>query len=448
MKTRTSAIAASLALGAALSAQAAIDASSVSMTVANNKTAIITYRLTGDPAVVTLAIEQNDGNGNWSPIGVPVVSLTGDVNCLVQPDANNLKVIRWDAKTDWPEQSFPDYSIRAHVTAWAKGAPPDYMVLDLTNMEQRFYATTNNLPFGGLSNDHYRTNALVMRRIHAAGVPWVMGQGTNTSEAAACVAQSSPSSAGEHWVVLTNDYYMAVFETTQAQHRKLGASSSRSKDTADPRKPVDGISYLRLRMASTGTASNIDWPATGTAVGGDLAAIRTRTGIDFDVPTEAEWEFACRAGTLPAYYNGGEFTGTDTGTATLTDIAWYMKNRPVDGDIVNTDGRVGGLQVGGQKAPNAWGLYDMCGNASEWCKDYAAVYDTSVQPAVAPVGPATGTARIKRGGDWYSRGAHAASSARRSTTHIDYSVDDSSGAAVWANGYRLVCPAVARESAE
>lgn len=427
----------------AAAAPAVVDVSSVSLSQSDDGAVFVRYKLTGAPAVVTFDIERRGGEGGWSPMRVQPDDIAGDVNRLVQPDATSFREIHWDAGRDWPGQSFTNGMFRARVTAWDKAAPPDYMVIDLDTFDETFYETADRLPLGGLANDHYRTNALVMRRIHAAGETFVMGQTTNYSEAVSCVAAFSPANAAQHWVSLTNDYYMAVFETTQAQHRKLGAASSRSKDTADGRKPVDGISYLRLRMAETGTASDIDWPATGSSVGGDLASIRARTGIDFDIPTEAEWEFACRAGTTSAYYNGAEFTGPTTGTPSLTDIAWYQKNRD-DGVITDDGGKKGGIQVVGLKEPNAWGLYDMCGNASEWCKDWAAAYDTSSQPAVAPAGPVTGTARVKRGGNWYSQGAHAASSSRRSTTHTDYSVDDSSGTGVWANGYRLVCPAIAK----
>ena len=444
--TKTAAILLASAIAAiGQTAPAVIDASSVSLSLDAGGTAVVRYRLTGAPAIITFDIERRDQNGNWSSTGVPFENLIGDASRLIQPDASSFKEIRWDASRDWPDQSLTNGLFRARITAWDKAAPPDYMVIDLNTFEETFYETADRLPLGGLANDHYRTNALVMRRIHAAGETFVMGQATSNSEAASCVESFSPADASQHWVSLTNDFYMAVFETTQAQHRKLGAASSRSKDTSDSRKPVDGISYLRLRMASTGTASDIDWPTTESAVGGDLAAIRARTGIEFDIPTEAEWEFACRAGTATAYYNGGEFTTPTTGTPSLTDIAWYTKNRD-EASITDDGGKLGGLQVVGHKEPNAWGLYDMCGNASEWCKDYAAAYDASEQPAIAPTGPVSGTARIKRGGNWYSPGAHAASSSRRSTTHTDYSVDDSSGTGVWANGYRLICPAVGDNS--
>ncbi len=427
--------------GAALSiamagvASAAVDASTVSMRVENNRTAVITYRLADDPAVVTLAIERSDGNGGWSRIPVPVVSLSGDVNRLVQPDASALKEIRWDCKADWPDQSFPSGSIRARVTAWAKGAPPDYMVVDLDTFEQRFYASESDIP-GGLANDRYKTDALVMRRIPAGGRSFVMGQHTNDVAAVACAGQFH-AKAHQHWVSLANDFYMAVFETTQAQHVKLrGDSNANSKDTADPAKPVDALGYNTLRGS--------DWPAS-EAPGGLLAAFRQKTGIDFDIPTEAEWEFACRAGTQGAFYDGSEFADADTGSATLGDLAWYGGNCAADSELKNESGYFGGLRRGGLKAPNAFGLYDMLGNVSEWCRDYVADYDLAAQPSLAPDGAATGTTRVKRGGNWHSKGVFTASSTRRGQNPTN-SVDAANGGTIWANGYRLVCPAVAKDA--
>lgn len=437
---------------AVLAAPPVIDASSVTLSQVGNRTAVVRYRLTGAPAVVTFDIEHRDGDGNWSSIDVDFVTLSGDVNRLVQPDDSALKEIRWEARNDWPDQSFQDGSIRARVTAWDKAAPPDYMVIDLSDFSETFYETADRLPLGGLSNDYYRTNALVMRRIHAAGQTFVMGQQTRDSDSSTCEA-SFRYRAPEHWVSLTNDFYMAVFETTQRQHQRLqlvdGGGNKDSRDLTSVMQPVDAMSYNKLRGS---VEEGIDWPVTGTAVGGLLAAFRANSGIEFDIPTEAEWEFACRAGTQSAFYDGSEFTTADEGSATLGDLAWFCGNCVADSELTNDNGYYGGIKVPGLKRPNAWGLYDMYGNASEWCKDWAGAYDTASAPTIAPGGAASNAEntvgrRIKRGGNWRGRGAFASSSGRRSN-EVTYTVDagnaPSQGSATWANGYRLVCPAVAK----
>ena len=428
------------ACGVAFAASPNIDAGSVSMTQSENRTAVVRYKLTGADAVVTFDIEHRDGEGNWRSIGVPIVSVAGDVNRVVTHDASAFKEIRWNARKDWPDRHFDDGSIRAKVTAWAKSSPPDYMVIDLDTFDETFYETADRIP-GGIFDECYLTNKLVMRRIHAACETFVMGQQTNDAASATCEG-AFIAHAPQHWVTLTNDFYIGVFEATQGQHKKLrGDGTSRSKATGDDRLPVDAISYQRLRGGITG--ETINWPATGTAVGQDLAVFRTRSGIDFDIPTEAEWEFACRAGTQSAFHDGSEFTAVNSGSATLGGIAWFKGNCPDDSELTDSSGLVGGLRRPGQKESNAWGLYDMAGNVSEWCRDWAGAYDLAAQPAVAPVGPSSGSLRIKRGGNWHGKGAYCASSARRAN-NPSYSVDASDGTNVWGNGYRLVCPATAK----
>ena len=422
-----------------------VDASSVTMRQLPNRTVVIDYRLTGEDAIITLDIEKRDGEGNWASIGVPLRHLTGDVNRRVTKNSdenvNEVRKIQWAAAKDWPDQVIKDQSVRAKVTAWALTCPPDYMVLDLNTFSQFFYTSTNSLPYG-LSNSIYRTTMLVMRKIPAAGATFLMGQATNTSMDVSCRNCFMPASAEQHWVSFTNDYYMAIYETTQKQNKMLRGDGNSNSATANDEAPVDAIAYVTLRG---NVGDGIDWPTTGTAVGGVLATFRARSGIEFDLPTEAEWEFACRAGTLTAFSNGENFHGTESGCVSLGDIGWYKGNFTGTAETYSNATR-GGSQVVGQKAPNPWGLYDMHGNVSEWCKDYAAPYDVSVQPVVAPGGPTTdaGYGRIKRSGTWFTAGVYTASSARRSTTHINYSLDDSSGAKVWSNGYRLVCSAVAK----
>ena len=433
------------AIAVCLSAGAApvVDPASVTMTQDGSGKVIVNYTLTGEDAIVTFDIEKRDGEGNWASLGVPLAHVTGDVNRKVSAGAEP-KVIQWAARKDWPDQVVTDSSIRARVTAWALTCPPDYMVLDLTSFDQFFYETTDALPYS-LTNALYRTSMLVMRKIPAGGVTFLMGQPTNTAADVSCVNAFLPASAAPHWVSLTNDYYMAIYETTQGQHKKLRGDGTHNSKAVNDEFPVDALGYDALRGPVSG---GIDWPSTGTAVGGVLATFRARSGIAFDIPTEAEWEFACRAGTLTAFYNGENFTGAAAGCESLSDIAWFSGNCP-EGMTRQNSAYLGGLRVVGQKAPNPWGLYDMSGNVSEWCKDWAAPYDLSVQPAVAPGGPAAdaGNGRIKRGGTWFTSGAFSASSARRATPLTSYSFDPSQGgntSYVWANGYRLVCPAVAK----
>lgn len=424
-----------------------IPADSISLTVDAHRIVRIGYTLKGEDAVVTFDVETKDARGEWKSLGLPLAHSVGDCWRKVSPGPHQ---IVWSARRDWPDRYVTDSSIRAVVTAWATNNPPTYMVLDLDAFSQAFYPSTNHFPLG-LQNEMYRTTKLVMRRIPAAGSTFMMGQSTNNATDVSCRNCFAPQDARNRLVAFSNDFYMAIYETTQRQHQKLrgdGKNDSSQEFAAD--KPVNAVSYVTLRGKA---ADGIDWPTTGSKVS-DASALkrfRDNSGIAFDLPTEAEWEFACRAGTDTAFYNGEEFSSSETGCPHLGDLAWYKANRPSVDRIVTAGSAVyGGLQVVGQKRPNAWGLYDMYGNASEWCKDWAGTYDTAVQPVVSPVGPVSGTKRIKRGGNWFEEGVWCSSSGRSSTANIDYSLDPSGGTGdkgtyyCWSNGFRLVCPAVAK----
>ena len=134
-------------------------------------------------------------------------------------------------------------------------------------------------------------------------------------------------------------------------------------------------------------------------------------GYEFTLPTEAQWEYACRAGTTDATYAGPLPIMDDNSAPVLDPIAWYAGNSGVGydgppwGSIVAVgkpaaNGRSGPRQVGG-KQPNAWGLYDMLGNVRQWCRDFPA----EVLPGGSvtdPTGPATGSDRVVRGSSWHS----------------------------------------------
>jgi sulfatase modifying factor 1 len=137
---------------------------------------------------------------------------------------------------------------------------------------------------------------------------------------------------------------------------------------------------------------------------------RLPAGYVYRLPTEAEWEFAARAGTTTATYAGEMRVESDATAPVLDDIAWYAGNASAgyEGHRAGTDlwpekkwtyGRSGPRSIG-TKVPNAWGLYDMLGNAAEWCLDWDGAYPGG---AISdPTGPATGTYHVRRGGSWSS----------------------------------------------
>jgi len=178
------------------------------------------------------------------------------------------------------------------------------------------------------------------------------------------------------------DFYIGVFEWTQGQRKNVnGAYYSNSYYTnATDRAvhPEERLSYVVIRGAP-GDNPAVDWPATGRAVKPSslLGRLRTKSGLPFDLPTDEQWEFACRAGTATRFNNGSD------DLSAMEELGWYKSN-------ANDHTREVGL-----KRPNAWGLYDMHGNVEEWCLDW---FD------------AERTLRVRRNGSWLREASYSASS--------------------------------------
>jgi formylglycine-generating enzyme required for sulfatase activity len=178
-----------------------------------------------------------------------------------------------------------------------------------------------------------------------------------------------------HQVTLTKALYVGVFEVTRAQYRLvMGDASETSSGSA--LRPMNGKNLDELWGVGFDPSASNDVAETSF-----FYALRQKTGLLFTLPTDAQWEYACRAGTATPY-------NMDTNFLALTDVAWYSANASSMTHPV------------GQKAPNAWGLYDMHGNVSELCRDYL-VHDLGTSPVTDPLrrkGSSSGLGFIARGG--------------------------------------------------
>ncbi len=211
--------------------------------------------------------------------------------------------------------------------------------------------------------------------------PGTFSMGCSPSNSFGCNSDESPV----HSVALTNAFYMGRFEITQAQWTaRMGSNPSLNQSASAevpagqvPNRPVERVTWLSIQ--------------------GFLSATGMR------LPTEAEWEYACRAGTSTAFHSTpGNQAGTNDDNL-LGNVAWYAGNsgnqtRPV-----------------GQKAGNGFGLHDMSGNVFEWVDDWYAGNYYSQSPSTNPTGPTTGSLRVLRGGGWDLNSGRCRSACRYQT---------------------------------
>ena len=365
-------------------------------------------------------------------VDIRTFSSDGGANFVTHPaqsayplGASGIRKFVWNAAQDYPTFNSSSFTVKAELS---KGVMK-YRVIDLATNE--IWGTESE---PDLTDDACRTTQLWMRRIPAG--TFMMGSPENEDYRQVDYEQL-------HQVTLSQGFYIGIFELTQKQFKLIagydavldyyGGDLSYAQWDMDDARPVLYLSYEDIR----GSVKGLDWPNSGHAVdeGSFLATLRAKTGgLAFDLPTEAQWEYACRAGTTTPL-NSGKYL-TDPGKCpNVAEVARYMFNE----DFEYYDGKGGFRRFTrvGYYLPNNWGLYDMHGNVREWCldrwKDFSYSNNYSSVPVTDPVGRADGDLRIVRGGGFYADEASHCRSAIR-FTHNTHQKD---GDYV---GIRLVCP--------
>ena len=366
--------------------------------------------------------------GDWASAIVAFRGCTGELSSIAEWETNDTRNNKYDAAKiaefwwNLSEERFKDddrvaESMKVHAAHWCKKAlalnilsEQDaklavwrvnkceafkanslvkerqenglYMIVDLAKSGSRAVSYLDDVPEGGWS-DEYRTNNIVLRRISPGSFEY------------------EPDKA----VKITKPFYMGVFEVTQKQYEMMmTANPSEFKGSM---RPVENIRYRDIRGATRGQG----WPKDNSVDNDSyLGMLRKRIGLEFDLPTEAQWEYACRAG---------------------TDSDLKIDGVPMKeiGKCADTGGKKNHHVKVGSFMPNAWGLYDMQGNVWEWCRDW---YGLARQDAEDPVGPADGSLRVLRGGGWDAPDVECRPEHRNA---------GNPGQAYGFIGFRICCPA-------
>ena len=340
--------------------------------------------VTGDPVDWRIEFALS-GTTNGVDFALTPVHFTAYAPCDL-PVADGTYRVTWDSAKD-------GFLAQAEgVTATAKliyepvtARDAEYLIVDLPDDPNHAAACVVRCvraayPVTVFNCDTYKTEKLVLKRVRA-GEFWMRAKSGNAYPGAVS------SGTSRFRVRLTRDYHLAIFELTNEQSRRLCGKITgnvyEGKEAGYPNVPD-----LPLRPLS-----QVGWSATMSSDYSiahlNARAVYHNLAFDgFDLPTEAQWEYACRAGTETAYFWGSS-------DALASDYCWSGAN-------FDPSGYGKRPHPVGTKLPNPWGFYDMLGNVTEWVSDWQGTYPDYSADGVTEdwAGPAGGTKKISRGGSF------------------------------------------------
>ena len=207
-----------------------------------------------------------------------------------------------------------------------------------------------------------------------------------------------PGEGPQHRVRITRPFYLGIYLVTQQEYeRVMGTDPSEFSVTGKSKEKVAGQDTKRFPVDSVSWDDCVEFCRKLSEMPEERAARRT-----YRLPSEAQWEYACRAGSTGRYgfSLGGKAVPKEYDENGLSDYGWFS------GNSAGMSHAVGGKQ------PDAWGLYDMYGNVWEWCQDWYDKEYYANSPTDDPGGPPGGSCRVLRGGSWYNPARHCRSANR------------------------------------
>lgn len=333
----------------------------------------------------TVACEKEDAEVWVYPVGYDKDSNTTMAPRALSGDGVGASVSNGTFRMTWKvTDDYPNFHSTAFTVKMAAlvGAAP-YLVVDLSGgVDAISYPVSplTGVPEGGWG-DEYKTTKMVLRLVPAGS--FMMGSPTDEPERS--------SYEDLHGVVLTKPFYMGVFECTQKQYELvMGANPVSGSRYKGDTRPVNLMSYAQLR----GSVNGAGWPSHNQVDANSfMGRLRSKANMLFDLPTEAQWEYACRAGTSTGLNSGKEFSEEN-----LKEVARCSYNYGNQSQYT---------AVVGSYRDNAWGLYDMHGNVAELCRDWGGYSSDSddrlgFYGAIDPKGmttPSHSGCRVTKGGN-------------------------------------------------